>query len=268
MNPTPTDPTAGGGDPPAAAAPVPAAPKSGGGADTKKKKGNGSPLDITSVGMLVTALIGLLGALTLSGTVGRVQRNHPKGFTIAICLVVVAAAAWILANQWEKRAGLLRGAALGLAVIGYGIAIAITIATANDEPRPHITTKLSRNRSVLHATVKASDLPVKDRLKVQVDLLQRKPNPGSGDPLFSTSPQSIYRAYIGPDADGNVKQSFATPLPRRGPFTDVGIKAFTGSASPGCDDLVVLPNQRQTTGYRGSGTGCVIIALHPARLAP
>jgi hypothetical protein len=66
----------------------------------------------------------------------------------------------------------------------------------------------------------------------------------------------LYRAYVGPDSDGNVDQTVTTPLPRSG-FTEVGIKAYTGTTSPSCDDFSTVRENATI----GSGTGCVIISM-------
>jgi hypothetical protein len=154
----------------------------------------------------------------------------------------------------EKRA--LRIVAIVIAVGGFAIALIAAVATANDEPRPRITAKLSPDRGTLTATVSASNLETQDRLAIVVDGLRRNDSPVEAGEF--TTIGRIYRAYVGPDNDGNVTESVETPLPAK-LITDVGIKAFTGTDSPACDDL--SDKQVEANKHLGSGTACVIISI-------
>jgi hypothetical protein len=67
--------------------------------------------------------------------------------------------------------------------------------------------------------------------------------------------QSLYRAYVGPDGDGNVEETVSTALPADGVYDEIVVKAYTGTESPVCDDFTVV---RQSAQF-GSGTSCVIL---------
>jgi hypothetical protein len=211
---------------------------------------------IATIGMLVGPLIAALGGLALTGTIGRVQRDDPLGISIAIGLVIVAGVLWVAAETFtapkanQNRSTLdivLRSVAFVFAAAGFILALAVAVATANNEPRPKITPTLSEDGGKLTTHVTASNLPTNHRLAIRINTLK-------DEEFLSTR----YRAYVGPDSDGNVDQSVTIPLPE-GDFTEIEIKAFTGTDSASCDDFAEVLESSTF----GSGTGCVIIAIPP-----
>lgn len=224
--------------------------------------GQPGPVNITSIAMFLVPLVAALGVLATTGTIGRVQRDRPVWFTIAILLVLGAGALWVTRTQLKDeqtrpRFWLLLGT-IACAFVGFFLACALAIDLVNDEPRPRIAADLSDDNSSLKANVTASDLPTRHRLAIEIDVLQRS----AEDPARILASERVYRAYLGPDGDGNVSHTIEARLPS-GDFTDVGIKAFTGTTSYGCDDYPF--EEVRSDEQFGSGTGCVTIALEPPR---
>lgn len=211
--------------------------------------------------MLVAPLVTAMGALALTGTIGRVQRNEPLAISIALGLVLAAGTLWLLSGQLIKRTTVLRIASAAFALGGFVLGLAAAVWTANDEPRPQIKASLSDDAHKLTADITASNMETGDRLAIFVDALTRDPT-APGD--YLTEP--VYRGYEGPDGDGNVNITVSTFLPK-GAFTDVGVKAFTDETSNACDDQLAedAATEKSSTsqGKPQSGTGCVTLALIP-----
>lgn len=224
------------------------------------KAGTSSDLSITSIALLVAPLVAALALLTATGTIGRIQRDHPGLFTLAIALVLLAGLIWVLVSLPKRKEGrgwwIPRIAAGVLAAAGFILAMGLAIELVGDEPRPRIAAALNKDRTVFEATVTASGLSTPHRLAIEVDALRRSPE----DPDEFLGSDRLYRAYIGPDTDGNVSQTVKVPVPRRD-FTDIGIKAYTGETSYGCDDYPTQAVRRDKN--FGSGTACVTLALIP-----
>jgi hypothetical protein len=231
---------------------------------------------LASIGVMVASLVSALGLLTLTGTVGRVQREDPEAFSVALGFLLFAGAFWVAAATFTapKKAAddrtrmdkTLRGLAIIFGVSGLMLGLSQAVHTADNEPRPKITPSLSDDGSKLTTEVKASGLPTDHRLAFRVDLLHHRDAVGQ-----------IYEAYIGPDGDGNVDQTITVPLPKEG-FTEIGVKAYSGAASPGCDEFSeMLANhtaqenakaekearerREEEDQYLPAGTACVILTL-------
>lgn len=227
--------------------------------DDEGTKGSGG-ISLASIGLLVTPLLAILGGLALTGTVGRVQRDEPFWFSVAIGLVLFSGAAWVAADTLTAPQGsasrswtdkIIRLVSLGAALGGFVLALTIAVASANNESRPQITPTLSADRTTLTTHVTASNLPTDNRLAFRIDLLRE-----------SKTIIHLYQSYVGPNSDGDVDQTITTRLPRGG-FEEIGIKAYTGTTSPSCDDF----SEVQEDSTFGSGTGCVIITLPRALVA-
>jgi hypothetical protein len=236
------------------------------------------PEDKTSKGAELVGILGLiaplaaaLGTLALTGTVGRIQRNAAPETRWAFILVVVASGFWGVGlllkakDKWNTRDRWsfgLRSVATVLAALGTVLALKAAITTAERQPRPHISVSLNSAHTVVTATVTASSLRTESRLAIFVD--------GLVWPPASKAPNrkiSLYEAYVGPDKDGNVTQTASVAVPAKQGFTHIGVQAFTGKVSRGCDDL----QQKAEHGKSGaparpdsqieSGTGCVVQSL-------
>jgi hypothetical protein len=215
--------------------------------------------NLASIGMLVAPLVAAMGALALTGTIGRVQRDYPEWFSVALILVVVSGVLWVAAPNFPswRIGGRVHFSTLAKAVAfvaggaGFMLALGLAVSTADNTPRPQITPTLSDDGRKLTAKITASNLPTDQRLVVKSDLEHR-------DELAP-----VYESYMGPDGDGNIDQTVTIPLPKSG-FTEVGVMAHTGDREAKCDDFeAVAANEEFRT-----GTGCVIIALPDSVLGP
>jgi hypothetical protein len=212
--------------------------------------------NLAAVAALVTPLIAALGALAVTGTVGRVQRNEPVMISLALFLVVGAGALWLIASQISTFARTVRIAASVAALAGFVIGFYAAVSTANDQPRPQIDASLSDDARKLTAEVTASNMETEDRLAVFVDVFIRS----QADVL-----EPVYSAYEGPDADGNIKLHLSTILPK-GPYTDVSIQAFTGESAI-CNEALEEEASEESSEAAveklGLGTGCVVLPIIP-----
>jgi hypothetical protein len=235
-------------------APQPALPQKRNAAD-----GNSKASDKTSNGPSLIAILGLiaplataLGALALTGTVGRIQRNAEGRTEVAFILVVAASAIWgvglLFAGPWTKW---VRVVATAVAATGTIFALLAAITTAGRQARPQIDASLNAAHTELTATVKASSLDIEDRLAIVVDGLTSRARNEIPEP---TRP-SLYQAYVGPDQDGNVSQKIEVAVPAKDKYDSIGIKAYSGSESPHCNDFGEAARNKK------SGTGCVIMSL-------
>lgn len=237
----------------------------GNGQEDGKGAGEETVPGLTAIAMLVVPLLTAVSGLALTGTIGRVQRDEPKSFAIAIGLVIAAGTIWVLASvltdpKSERRRSLrevlLKLAALSLAAVGFVLAICAAIDAANNEPRPQITSTLSEDGTKLTVNVKASNLATEKRLAIRVDLLSQEGSVGEA-----------YEAYIGPDGDGNVDHTATVSLPKSG-YSRIGVRAHTGSSEPECVRTAEEQREREESDSKKtdeedlvSGTGCVIITL-------
>lgn len=216
--------------------------------------------NLTSIGMLVAPLIAAMGALALTGTIGRVQRDYPEWFSVALILVVASGVLWVAAPSFPSwRIGgkvhfstLAKAVAFGAAGAGFMLALGLAVSTADNTPRPQITPTLSEDGRKLTAKVTASNLPTDQRLVVKIDLLKDR-----------QALVPVYESYMGPNGDGNIDQTVTIPLPKSG-FTEVGVMAHTGDREAKCDDFEAVAENEE---FR-TGTGCAIIALPQYVLQP
>ena len=91
------------------------------------------------------ALIAGIGALTLTGALGRVQRNSGLAFAIGLAFVVLGAAIWVIGALISREAtpARIKGRNIGLSpavqvcgvavsLLGLIVALTAAISTAND----------------------------------------------------------------------------------------------------------------------------------------
>lgn len=225
---------------------------------------------LAAIGVLIAPLTVAIGSLAVSGPLGRVQRNEPVLFVIALVVLVVGSALWFLTSL-PKNPKFWQVVAVVFVILGYGGALAVAVLTADNQPRPRIAATLNNERTKITGTITAASMATDDRLAIFIEALARN-EPGSEEE-FSVD-ERLYRAFIGPDEDGKVEQSITMPLRRKG-VTDIRIKAFTGTDSPVCDPLAP-PAGSEARRQEGeekaakqsrdeSGTSCAIISLLPRR---
>jgi hypothetical protein len=225
-------------------------------------------LQLAGVIGLIAPLAATLGLFKATGTIGRIQRDEPIWLLIAIALVLLAGALLTIASylKGKKADGSEYGGVTGLFVIGaictvlgFGLAIGLVIFNASDESRPRITASLNQAESKLTAEVAASNLETSDRLAIKIDLATLKPGKGLDDksPFVKGGSRGLERAYVGPNADGEVKQVISLPIPAGGSYTDIIVRAFTGTGNSSCQKLTVATTD--------PGTACMFLALDQGR---
>lgn len=221
------------------------------------------PPGLPAVAAAAAALVSGIGLLTLTGALGRVQRNNGQAFAIAIALVVIGAAVWVAGAMISERArkanvlgfsiGMREGVkAIGLlfSLIGLVVGFYVAIGTADDTEQPAVALRVSDDGGSVTGTARAANLSSEDRLNVYVDgLVSRKGGAYKGS--------NLYQAFVGPNADGEASNDVHVRLPP-GRFDAVGIRAFTARNPEGCGRY---PLKRAQAGEEG--TGCVIIRLPP-----
>jgi hypothetical protein len=237
-------------------------------------------IDAAAIVGAATALVSGIGALTLTGTLGRVQRNHGEWFIGSIGAVVVGAglgliAALLITNGTVRKA--LQAVGVLLIVCGVAVAFGVAVNTADDVARPSLAITLDEDKLAVTGDAKVANLSSNERLVVFVDGLL----PGTDG--YRTVAR-LYQAYAGPDSDGNASAEIDVQVPP-GRFAAVGVKAFTGNEASKCDRSAPGPSptstefiapeeartQDQTPGRTPTGRladepqdrdpGCVIVVL-------
>jgi hypothetical protein len=194
-------------------------------------------LDAAAIVGAATALVSGIGALSLTGTLGRVQRNHGEWFIGSIGVVVVGAGLGLIATlvftngTWRK---VLQAVAVVLVVCGVALSFAVAVGTADDVERPSLAITLDEDTLAVTGSAKVGNLSSNDRLVVFVDGLL----PGI-DGYRTVS--RLYQAYAGPDSDGDASAEIDVQVPP-GRFAAVSVKAFTGKEASTCDKRAPRPS--------------------------
>jgi hypothetical protein len=213
------------------------------------------------------ALVTGVGALALTGTLGRVQRNDGTGFAISLGLVVAGALAWVVAAVVgpKPRTYVKLGGAISVgAGVVLGFIVAIKASTTIEQPS--VTLRLSDDGESVVATARAGDLGSDARLNVFVDGLRlarkgKHATATNGQPkdIYGT-PTILYEAYVGPNGDGEATEDVRVAIPPTR-FDAIDIRAFTANDAAECSKAPLnLPGHR--------GTGCAIIELPAPPAAP
>jgi hypothetical protein len=262
--------------------------------------GNEAPQwsQVGQVAAAVTAVVGVVTGLAVTGVLQKMQRNHGTLFMLAVALVLTAAAVWLVPMatagwdariRWRKRrrlwrplflgawllvAGIQRGARL-LAVLafaaGVGFAVAAILRTQADTERPAISANYDPKTGMLAATVAGSDLTANDRMVILVDGLTidraAVPQPASvetGRETTFLTPSNLYTAFVGPDTGGNVSQTINLAVPRH--YDAVGVTAWTKDEQH-CSyrqEVEQYLNGRGRAADQHTRPGCVVIYLPPS----
>jgi hypothetical protein len=232
------------------AAPLPAEPE------------KGDAVNVATLITAATALIAAVTALSATGVSGRIQRNHPALFVIAIGLVVTSAAFLVIAALFEPKAQLrLRGlqlhwralfkaVAIVAAIPGVVFGYAAAVAAAGDPERARIRLTLNVRTLKAHVVASTGGLNSGDRLDLKVDGLRLRPD---NRPYEETT---LYRAHVGPDREGAAEHEVDVHVPP-GRYDALGVHAQTRPNDTPC-------------GYNAEKkdrTGCVVLTLptHTAR---
>jgi hypothetical protein len=208
------------------------------------------------------ALVSGVGALTLTGALGRVQRNNGLLFGIGLLLVVLGAAAWVVGalispearplKRWKMTIGIgpgLQGVGVVASLIGLVVALLAAVATANDTEQPSVKLTLADDGKTATGVATVANLSSQDRLTVNVDGLTRQ-----GSDRYAEA--NLFQGYVGPDSDGKATIEAKVPLPPDR-FDALGIRAWTAGKP---DDCGAYPTDQADP---ESGTGCIILQLTP-----
>ena len=229
-------------------------------ADDDSGDKGGSGLSLPSVAAAATALIAGVGALTVTGALGRVQRNIGTWFAIALTLVVVGAGLWLAGTLIGPKLKLKLGRRrLGVAqlakVLGVLVSLAGVVAgfgtaidAANDTEQPSVTIKVDPRNLVLTGTVTVENLSSQEHLTVYVQGLER------GQKGYEPRAY-VSQAFVGPNGDGEASQQLNIQLPP-GRFDAVLVRAFTSDNPQECG-----VHAKGGAGDRKDFSGCVLVEL-------
>jgi len=237
--------------------------------------------DLAKVGASLTAFIGAISALAVTGLLGRTERDHGDLFLAAVACVLVAAVFWVSAAiftpgaalekeqprrfrrlrlTWRSlRRGLqnqkrLQFVGLLFLAAGFVCGFIAVLGTQHSPDRPTITAEVQGDKLV--ATVTAAGLNSNDRVIVWVDGLRIDNAPD----YHVIKSQHLYFASVGADGDGNVNESVKLNV-GSGRWDAVGIRAFAGDKSE-CQTDTSLDL------VETAGPGCVIVPLLPVPRRP
>ena len=222
-------------------------------ADESGTPTNGNNQAAATITLMVGAVAALgtgITSLAVTGTLGRIQRNHATWFAIAIGLVVAASACWLIAAALARQdatpsptgaepstTGQAGGgggggggggsklqhrlAAGGIILAGLGVILGfiISVNTAGEPERPIVSLRLDPTTLTLSGTAKVSRLSSEEPLTVTIDGMRR-----DGAKLVVT--QRLAEASVGPDSDGNANEEILVHIPP-GQFDVVGVRATT-----------------------------------------
>lgn len=237
--------------------------------------------DLAKVGASLTAFIGVVSALAVTGLLGRTERDHGDLFLGAVACVLVAAVFWVsaaiftpaavpereqpspfqrLTPWWRSLTRVLKNQKrlqfVGLLFLagGFVCGFIAVLRTQHSPDRPTITAEVQGNKLV--ATVTAAGLNSNDRVIVWVDGLRIENVPD----YHVIKSQHLYFASVGADGDGNVDESVKLNV-GSGRWDAVGIRAFAGDKSE-CQTDTNLDLVEE------AGPGCVIVPLSPVPRRP
>jgi hypothetical protein len=210
---------------------------------------------LAGIGVAVTGLVAALAALTLTGTIGRVQRDDPNAILLALVLVAIAGGIWAVAPTVKLKRAPWVGKVVGIvfAIAGFAVALHAAVTSADHEPRPQLSAQLSSDRKTLTTTVAASNLSSNRRIAIAVSLLKS-----------DESRYPLYKGFVGPTSEGTFSQTLITHLPNLAPYSTIQVRAYTGPISSSCDEYQEHPKNPTI----GAGTACVVIWLKPKVISP
>jgi hypothetical protein len=231
---------------------------------------------MAQIAAAVTAVVGVLTGLAVTGILAQAQRNHGVWLLAAFSAVLAGAVLWIAATllprhhrkaaheskhfawlqrlwRWILRRQVLQTVAILTFGIGLGFAINALILTQRDTERPSVSAAFNHKTRTLTAHASAHGLSTDDRLVVLVSGLTPQPdNPTQ----LTEDPKSLYYAVIGPDQDGDITHDVSVSVPTR--YDVVGVKAWTGPKESECrtEDVIAIKPLPQHT-----QAGCLLLRL-------
>lgn len=197
---------------------------------------------------LIVLLVGAAAALAAgvttladTGTIGRVQRNHPWWLTAAIALAVWAACCFVMASLvaretpwtgggwtrpiffWEWTAKAWRVNGVVAAFLAVAVGFWASIKTTGEVERPIIEVQFDARTLTLTGSAKVRHLSSNDPLNVSVEAMTVVDGRYRAVRLFEAS--------LGPDSDGNATQTLKVHVPP-GRYEAVGVQASVAANTP------------------------------------
>jgi hypothetical protein len=207
----------------------------------------------------VTSLFSVIGALTATGLLGRMERNEPEALLGAVLIVLLGAVMLVLAGlpitsgRSEIFATLV---GTGLTVVGIGWVVGAGIRDASHSELPALTFSLDAKDSLVKGSGKVGNLASDDRFALLVEGLR----PGTEGRTWDAATLAQY--YVGPDGEGKVDLPVEVNVPTKEGYTAVGIRAWSG------DDNSCRTYPRRGAGFskevKSTGAGCVWLRMPPA----
>lgn len=234
----------------------------------------GNPL-LTQLTAAVTSIVTIVGLFVLTGVVGRVQRNFPTLFAIAVGAVVVGSAFvalspllhGVVGNKHAWLPAWLTIIGSVLVPLGVILTVVVAVSSAHRSERPVVTAAYDPTATATRpftGTVKVADLSSNARVLFVVDGL-RKAADGT-----HWIPHTVYQAWLGPDSDGKLDHAITMAIPDVNRYEAIGVKADSGSLDQQFDDTpcssypLQVSLSDQAVRFNGVGPGCVIIELSKA----
>ena len=249
--------------------------------------GGGS--DIAHVAGALTAVIGIVTSLAVTGVLGQAQRNHGVSLLIGFGLVLFGAILWlgatllppgrfVLTQEWSRfkrtrrllRWTVRRVGFKTLALLSFLAGLILTlnamVQTQRDSERPAVSASFNQKTRVLAVTATAHGLSTDDRLVALVAGVKtqrrKHPPPGALTYKLIEDPRSLYYAVIGPNADGDVSHNASVYIPSK--YKLVGVKAWTGSRESECRTEKVRATEARP---QHAQAGCLLMRLPPTARA-
>ncbi|MCW2986680.1 MAG: hypothetical protein JWR63_4250 [Conexibacter sp.] len=196
--------------------------------------------------------------LAVTGTIGRVQRNHPQWFTASVGLAVVAGACWLFSVlvaqatreeqmawwkrpvyfwEWTKKPWMILG--IFAAVVGVLIGFFVSISSVSEAERPRVSVSIDPDTLLLTGTAKVSHLSSKEPLTVSVEGMVYRHG-------VLRWRRRLAEASVGPDGDGDATQDLSVRIPP-GRYDVVGVSATIKDDNQPADKCGTYPTAPKAT---------------------
>jgi hypothetical protein len=237
-------------------------------------------LNAGSLTLGLAALASVFAAFTVTGVSGRVLRNAPDQFRLAVIFVLVASillAVSALPNTSGLHDLAFALAGLGVLLVGLLLGVAAAAKSASIAERPAVTAELVDDGLHLKVKATAANRASDTRLVILIDGLTVEKRGAT----TTFAQQNLDQTYVGPDGEGK----FDVPVDMRipaGRFDAVGIRSWTerdpksGTGGETQDrpcrsypsEISSLTNRRDRRGLSEAGTGCLILPLPHIPVSP
>jgi hypothetical protein len=181
--------------------------------------------NLQSLTIGVASLVAVFGAFTLTGAAGRVLRNEPDKFRLAVIFVLVGTA-FLVISALPNTSGLVdlvcALAGIGLSFVGLLVGTWAAAASAKKLERPALSAQLVDEGLHLKGTAKVESRSSDTRVVLLVEGLVTS----AEDPRFFATPTTLEQIYAGPDGDGKVVVPIDLVVPS-GRFEAVGVRSWT-----------------------------------------